>query len=70
MVVETGVSLRVPEGITIELSGTEGMFEKFALEQIGENIVKSGEPIIATFKAGEGAYLSKVGRLVSCRLIG
>lgn len=70
VVVETGVSLRVPEGITIELSGTEGMFEKFALEQIGENIVKSGEPIIATFKAGEGAYLSKVGRLVSCRLIG
>lgn len=68
--IETGVRLRVPEGIIIELGGTENSFEKFALEQTGDNTAKSGEPIIATFKAGEGAYLSKVGRLVSCRLIG
>lgn len=68
--VDTGIALRVPRGIKIELGCEEKASEKFALKQTGSNEVKSGDTIVMDFIAGEGAYLSKIGRLVSCRLIG
>ncbi len=65
--VETGVHLKIPQGVKAELCSVKELEEKHALHFLGGSI--EGE-VVAFFQAGEGAYLSKIGRIVQCQFVG
>lgn len=70
--VETGVRLSVPGLVKVKLSASEDLMDKYSLEHIDDDRILSEdelkEPVVMSFRACEGAYLSKVGRVIECQL--
>lgn len=65
--VATGVCLKVPQGVQAELCGIAELEEKHALRFLGGS---TGGEVVAFFQADEGAYVSKIGRIVQCQFVG
>ncbi len=70
--VETGVTMSVPGQVRVKLVAADCLMDKYSLECVNggrflsEDELK--EPVVMSFQACEGAYLSKTGRVVECQL--
>jgi hypothetical protein len=69
--VETGVALIIPEGYLLEISVSKYSKEKYSIDfdTVVLDNVEAAKPIILNVKAEEGAYLSRIGRVIECRLV-
>lgn len=70
--VETGVTMSVPGQVRVKLVAADCLMDKYSLECVNGGMVLSEdelkEPVVMSFQACEGAYLSKTGRVVECQL--
>lgn len=70
--VETGVKITVPGSVHVRLAAVDDLKCKYSLESVGDSRILSGnelkEPLVMSFRACEGAYLSKAGRVVECQI--
>lgn len=70
--VETGVTMSVPGQVRVRLVAADCLMDKYSLECVNGGRVLSEdelkEPVVMSFQACEGAYLSKTGRVVECQL--
>lgn len=70
--VETGVTMSVPGQVRVKLVAADCLMDKYSLECVNGGRVLSEdelkEPVVMSFQACEGAYLSKTGRVVECQL--
>lgn len=70
--VETGVTMSVPGQVRVRLVAADCLMDKYSLECVNGGRVLSEdelkEPVVMSFQACDGAYLSKTGRVVECQL--
>lgn len=70
--VETGVKITVPGSVHVRLVAVDDLKCKYSLESVGDSRILSRnelkEPLVMSFRACEGAYLSKAGRVVECQI--
>ena len=72
--VETGVGVVLPKSATLVVEVADSTLAKFSLKQDSTSkkqysSCEALDPIIASFIAEEGAYLSKIGRVVECQVV-
>lgn len=72
--VDTGVGVVLPTGASIELAVAESTLAKYSLRVSKESKTvfsrqEAVDPLIVSFVAEEGAYLSKIGRVVECQIV-
>lgn len=63
---DTGVEIKVPENVSVVVAGVPELEAKYALKLLDSSVANS---ITARFVAKQGAYLSKIGRVLECSLI-
>ena len=70
--VETGVTMSVSGQVRVRLVAADCLMDKYCLECVnGDRVLSEDElkePVVMSFQACEGAYLSKTGRVVECQL--
>lgn len=70
--VETGVTMSVPGQVRVKLVAADCLMDKYALKCVnGDRVLSEDElkePVVMSFQAYDGAYLSKTGRVVECQL--
>ena len=68
---ETGVSFRIPEGYCLEFSISEENQNKFSVNMQPTRLSakEARQQVILWLNALEGAYLSKIGRVIECRVV-
>lgn len=68
---ETGVSFEIPDGYNLVIDVPEEKKAKYSLdfEQVILDNRSANQELIVTLKAKNGAYLSKVGRVIECQLL-
>lgn len=70
--IETGVTFSIPEGYVLEISLADGAEEKYSvtMHKLVLTPKEALESIIVTMEAeSEGAYVSKIGRVIKCQLV-
>ena len=72
--VETGVSLTIPRDASLELQIEDSTLEKYNLRMPNHckttfSSTEVLDPLVVSFIAREGAYLSKVGRVIECQIV-
>lgn len=72
--VETGVSLTIPKDASLELQIEDSTLEKYNLRMPNHckttfSSTEVLDPLVVSFIAREGAYLSKVGRVIECQIV-
>lgn len=72
--VETGVGIVLPKYATLVVEIAESTLAKFSLKQEVNSkkqysACEALDPIVVSFIAEEGAYLSKIGRVVECQVV-
>lgn len=69
--IETGIGFGIPSGCRLGIGCSEESSNKFYFKPVHYEVdsCAASDSIIVTLEALEGAYLSKVGRLIECQVI-